>query len=174
MTISLATIVLFTLSPVLAPGSLSRSAIAGMLPFAAIMALASTGQTLVVRQRGLDLSIPGVLSVSAVLVAVTTGGDPAKLPTALGIVIAVALAAGLINGLAITWLDVTPLVATLGVNALLMGLVLQVSDPAHLAVRAGGMVNAVARAGGASVRPDVGCWGTGRWRSSFRPKPMPL
>ena len=61
------TAVLFAASPIIAPGSLSNAAIFSMLPFAAILAIVAVGQTMVVQQRGLDLSVPGAISLAAVL-----------------------------------------------------------------------------------------------------------
>ena len=48
---------------------MSQGALLGMLPFAAVLAIAALGQTLVVQQGGIDLSVPG--SVSLVVVIVT-------------------------------------------------------------------------------------------------------
>jgi ribose transport system permease protein len=53
LSIWLATALLFAVSPLLATGSVSSTALLSMLPFAAILAIASIGQTLVI-QRGLD------------------------------------------------------------------------------------------------------------------------
>lgn len=122
-----ATIVLFAASPLLASGSTSRSAILSMLPFAAILAIAAAGQTLVVQQGGLDLSVPGAISLAAAIVTQVPDGDPGKLVPVLLLVAGVAIVTGLIIGLAVTRLGITPLVATLGVNALLLGTVLQVT-----------------------------------------------
>lgn len=121
----IATAVLFAISPLLAHGSLSHSALMGMLPFAAVLAIAAAGQTLVIQQGGLDLSVPGVISLSAIFVAQYSGGSNGKLGVALLIVAGICVAVGLINGLAITRFGITPLIATLGVNALLTGAVLQ-------------------------------------------------
>ena len=63
-----ATAILFAASPLMAPDSLSQAAIFSMLPFAAISALVAVGQTLVVQQRGLDLSVPGAISLAALAV----------------------------------------------------------------------------------------------------------
>jgi len=121
----IATLVLFAVSPLLAPGSLGSSALLSMLPFAAILAIAAIGQTLVVQQRGLDLSVPGSIALAA---ALTT-----KLPESMGlfpallVIAGAAVATGLIVGLAVTRLGITPLVATLGVNALLLGTVIKVT-----------------------------------------------
>jgi ribose transport system permease protein len=122
-----ATILLFAVSPIVAHGSLSNSALQAMLPFAGILAIAAIGQTLVIQQGGLDLSVPGTFSLGVVLVTVVPGGDPGKLALGLVVVLGVGLAAGLLNGLLVTRLGITSLVATLGMNAVLVGTVLQVT-----------------------------------------------
>lgn len=119
-----ATAVLFLISPLLAPGSTSQAAVLGMLPFAAVLAIAAVGQTLVIQQGGLDLSVPGMISLSAVTVSKMAAGDDDRLLLAVGVVALLAVAAGLVNGLAVTRLGITPLVATLGTNALLLGCLL--------------------------------------------------
>lgn len=123
-----ATIVLILLSPVLARGALNESAVIGMIPFAAILAVAAVGQTLVIQQRGLDLSLPGILSLATVIVTKVPANDPGQLPLALVLVAIAGLVAGLANGLSITRFRITPLVATLGVNALLVGTVLALTS----------------------------------------------
>src|SRR2546422_11763334 len=63
-----ATALLFAASPLLASGSVSNSALLSTLPFAAILAIAAAGQTLVVQQRGLDLSVPGMITLTTIIV----------------------------------------------------------------------------------------------------------
>ena len=123
-----ATLLLILVSPFLASGALSESALLGMIPFAAILAVASTGQTLVIQQRGLDLSLAGMLSLATVIVTKVPANDPDALPFALFLVLLACVVAGLINGIAITRFKITPLVATLGVNALLIGTVLALTS----------------------------------------------
>ncbi|HWI21291.1 MAG TPA: ABC transporter permease [Baekduia sp.] len=122
-----ATALLFGLSPLLAAGSLSSSAILGMLPFAAVLALASVGQTLVVQQRGLDLAVPGTMSLAAVIVTAHAAGHDSRLLPALCLVLLACAATGLVSGVAVTYFGITPLVATLGVNALLLGTIQQIT-----------------------------------------------
>lgn len=129
----LATGLLFLLSVVVAPGSVAPGAVIGMLPFAAILAIAAIGQTLVVQQRGLDLSVPGMITLTTIIVTKVPAGDDAKLPLALGLVVLVAVVAGSISGIAVTRFGITPVVATLGVNALLVGVVLQLTSGASTA-----------------------------------------
>lgn len=122
-----ATALLFLVSPLVAGGSDGTSALRSTLPFAAILAIIGIGQTLVIQQRGLDLSVPGIVSLSAILVTKLSNGTDSGLLTAIIVVIAASALAGLVSGLAVTRLCITPLVATLGVNALLLGTILQIT-----------------------------------------------
>jgi len=119
----IATAVLFAASPIIAPGSLSHAAIFSMLPFAAILAIVAVGQTMVVQQRGLDLSVPGAISLAAVLVTKFPNQANDMVPWAIALTILAGAGIGLINGLAVSLLGIAPFVATLGVNALLLGFV---------------------------------------------------
>lgn len=126
----IATFLLFLLSLVLAPNTVTPNAVLGILPFAALIALAGIGQTLVVQQRGLDLTVAAMISISTILVTKIPNGHDAQLPIALAAVAGVAILAGLISGFAVTRLGITSVVATLGVGALLTGLALQVTGGA--------------------------------------------
>jgi ribose transport system permease protein len=103
-------------------GALTIPSLTSLLPFASILAIAAVGQTLVVQQRGLDFSVAGVFSlatvVSTVVPATYALGDFVGILAAL----VVSAATGLVTGIAVTRLRITPLIATLGVNALLLGL----------------------------------------------------
>jgi ribose transport system permease protein len=118
-----ATAVLFLVSPLIAPGSVGASPVMSMLPFAAVLALAATGQAFVVQQRGLDLSVPGSMSLAALVVTKVANQDNGKVVQAVVLALVAVAVAGLINGLVVTRLRITPIVATLGVNALLLGAV---------------------------------------------------
>jgi ribose transport system permease protein len=120
----IATALLFLVSAVVAPGTATESSLQGMVPFAAILACAAAGQTLVIQQRGLDLSLPGMISLATVLMTKIPAGSNDAILTALVVTLLAAVVAGVINGLAVTRFGITPLVATLGVNALLVGTVL--------------------------------------------------
>lgn len=123
-----ATILLFAVSPLVAPASLGYAPIVGMLPFAAVLAIAAVGQNLVIQQRGLDLSVPGMMAFGAVLAS----GLPQwhGWPPWLAIAAAVVLpgVAGLVNGIVVTRFGVMSLVATLGMNAILLGTVFAISN----------------------------------------------
>ncbi|MER5171131.1 ABC transporter permease [Thioclava sp. GXIMD2076] len=127
-----ALILLLIVGGVAAPSTVTLTALAGLMPFAGITAVTAVGQHLVIQQRGLDISVAGLFSLSAVLV---TALDPAGTSgmTATGLVLlalAVGAGIGLINGLTVTRLGVPPLVVTIAMNSILLGLVLQFSGGA--------------------------------------------
>ena len=103
------------------PSTLKGSALLSMLPFAAILAIAALGQGLTIQQGGLDFSVVGSISMSAALVTGYANGDNSKLFVGILLALVVVAGAGLLNGLAITVLKITPIIATLAVNALLLG-----------------------------------------------------
>jgi ribose transport system permease protein len=120
-------VMLFIVSAIFAPTSVSKGALQGMLPFAAVLAIAALGQTLVVQQGGFDLSIAGSISLTVVICTHEAHGDNSKLLPAVLLALVVAIAAGLLNGTLIGRLGINPIVATLGTNALLYAGVLGLS-----------------------------------------------
>src|SRR6185437_130194 len=122
-TVIVATAGLFVTSGVFASSSLSRGVLLTMLPFASALAIAALGQTLVVMQGGIDLSVAGGLSLYVVILTKYPAGVNGRLLPAIGIALLAAVAAGLVNGFLIGRLRLNPIVATLGTNALLFGAV---------------------------------------------------
>jgi ribose transport system permease protein len=125
--IASATILLFALGAIVAPSSVSHSAIIGMVPFAAVLAIAGLGQLLVVQQGGIDLSVAGGISLAVVVVTHEPDGDSSRLGAAVVMAIGFAIGAGLFNGLLVSRLRLSSIIATLGTNALLYGAVFAVS-----------------------------------------------
>lgn len=123
-TVLVATVALFVASRLFGQTSLSRGVLLTMLPFAAALAIAALGQTLVVMQGGIDLSIAGGLSLYVVILTKYPAGDNARLLPAIGIAFLAAIGAGWLNGFLIGRMRLNPIVATLGTNALLYGAVL--------------------------------------------------
>jgi ribose transport system permease protein len=91
-----------------------------MLPFAGILAIVATGQTVVIQQRGLDMSSVGMLSLAGVLVA-KVGFSCGSLTLAVIATATFGALVGIVNGILVSRVSITPLVATLAVNALLIG-----------------------------------------------------
>jgi ribose transport system permease protein len=125
--IVVATILLFVVSWIVEPQSVRHSSLLGMLPFAAILAIVAVGQTLVIQQGGIDLSVPGMISLTVVIMTRYPNGDSGKVLPALLFAFAAAIAAGLLAGFLVSRVGITAIVTTLGMNALLYGGVLQIS-----------------------------------------------
>lgn len=118
-----ALLVLVLVCAVVEPGTLSNSALLSMLPFAAVLAVASIGQCLTIQSGGMDLSVPGSMTLAAAVVTGYAGRQDGRLLTAVLLALVAVLLGGMLNGLAITVLRIPPIVATLAVNALLVGVV---------------------------------------------------
>ncbi len=86
-----------------------------------ILAVLALGQTYVIMTRGIDLSIGGTMALSsAVCIGLTVYSG---LPVALSILSAVAIGAGvgLVNGLSVTKIGITPLIVTLATLSITRG-----------------------------------------------------
>lgn len=123
----LAVAALLAISPLVASGSVSSTALYSMLPFAAITTLVAVGQTLVIQQGGLDLSVPGAVTLGALIVAKYGGDQSWGLPTAVVVAILGTSLFGLLSGVVVTAFRLPPLVVTIATNALLIGVVQVVS-----------------------------------------------
>lgn len=130
--IAIATLLLFVIGGLVAPQSLGSGSMSGMLPFASVLALVALGQTLVIQQGGIDLSVPGVVSLSAVIVCYFAGSH--GLVPALLYAFGAAAVAGLVSGLLVSKVHVAPIVATIGMNALLYGVNVKISGGTPVAI----------------------------------------
>lgn len=128
VTITVSTVLLFVVSAVVAPSSVSGGVILGMLPFAAVLAIVGLGQMLVVQQGGIDLSVPGAVSLAIVIVSHEPDGVDSRLPAAVLLAVGYAIGAGLLNAFLVGRLGLNSIIATLGTNALLYGAVLGISN----------------------------------------------
>lgn len=126
-TVLVALVVLVVAGVVMAPSSVSTGAVLGMLPFAAVLAIVGLGQMLVVQQGGIDLSVPGAMSLAVVIISHYPTGEDALLLPAFGIALMWAIGAGIINAVLIGYIGLNPIIATLGTNALLFGAILGIS-----------------------------------------------
>jgi ribose transport system permease protein len=123
----LAVAVLFAVSPLIAIGSVSETAIISMLPFAALTAIVAVGQTLVIQQGGLDLSVPGAMTLGALIVAKFGADEDLGLATAIVVAILATSLFGLLSGVVISVFGLPPLVVTSASNALMIGAVQGIS-----------------------------------------------
>jgi ribose transport system permease protein len=91
------------------------------LKIAAFLGIVAAGMMLVILLGHIDLSVPWTLAASAMIA--TAVGGPWAIPIGLGI----GLVVGLINGLGVAFLRVPSMIFTLGVNAVLRGLMVMLT-----------------------------------------------
>ena len=89
--------------------------------FLAILAL---GQGAVIITGGLDLSIPWIIALCAIIVTTLAPGDNEAAIWAVPLSLGVGLAIGLGNGIGVTFFGLPPIVCTLASNAILQGIAL--------------------------------------------------
>lgn len=114
---------LILVAAIWAPETLGKVPLRGMAPFAAVLGIAALGQMLVVMTGGIDLSVPGTMSLAAVLMIGVGAGSDANIGTAIGTALAFAAIVGLVNGILIGGLKLNPLIVTLAVGLIVIGLV---------------------------------------------------
>ncbi|WP_342640090.1 ABC transporter permease [Rhodoligotrophos ferricapiens] len=89
--------------------------------FLAVLAL---GQGAVILTGGLDLSLPWTIGLCGILLAGMVQGSDAALIYALPLVLLIACFIGLVNGIGIVVLGLSPIVMTLATNGILQGIAL--------------------------------------------------
>jgi ribose transport system permease protein len=119
---------LVVLCAIFEPATLKGNAVLAMLPFASILAIAAIGQCLTIQQGGIDFSVAGSITLSAAIVTGHANGDEGQLVGAIAMALIAVMIAGFLNGVAISWLRITPIISTLAVNALLLGAVQTYTD----------------------------------------------
>jgi len=121
---------LLLLGEALSPGFASGQQILRLLIVAALLGIVAAGQNLVILggREGIDLSVGGVVSLSAIIGGnLMNGADSGILPAILGCIAAGAVI-GLFNGLGVTLLRIPPLVMTLGMLGVLQGLLVVIRN----------------------------------------------
>jgi ribose transport system permease protein len=116
----IATGVLLVLCALLAPGTVRLGSLIAMSPFASFLAVVAVGQMLVIRQRGLDMSA-GSMTTLAGLVLAELSGRTGMASFAVIATLLLGLLVGVVNGLLVARVNISPIVATLAVDALLIG-----------------------------------------------------
>jgi ribose transport system permease protein len=117
----LALVALLLVSAVVAPRSLLPSSLAAVLPLAAFLAIAAMGEAIVLMSRGIDLSIPAIVTLSSTIILGFSRGRDADMLVAIVAALAFATAIGLINGLFVAALRLNALIVTLAVGAMTSG-----------------------------------------------------
>jgi len=127
-------IILFLLSGLLPNGygsdlTVAKSQATNILRLAVFLGVIAAGQTLVIisGSEGIDLSSGSVVTLTAILTYVIVNGANEKVLLALLVSLAVGALIGLLNGIGITFLKVSPFVMTLGMAGVVTGAIILIN-----------------------------------------------
>ena len=115
--------VLVVVASIWAPRALSGVALRAVAPYGAVLGIAALGQMLVVMTGGIDLSVPGTMSLAAVIMVGVGDRADERIVLAIAIALAAAAIVGLVNGVLIGGLKLNPLIVTLAVGLIVVGVV---------------------------------------------------
>jgi ribose transport system permease protein len=104
-----------------APKTLGSVPLRAIAPLAAVLAIAALGQMLVIMTGGIDLSVPGTMSLAAVIMVGVGQQSDERIATAILIAIGAAAIVGLVNGILIGGLKLNPLIVTLAIGQIATG-----------------------------------------------------
>ena len=119
----LALLLLLVVASIWAPAALSSVAVRAIAPYGALLGIAALGQMLVIMTGGIDLSVPGTMSLAAVIMVGVGDGSNENIGTAIAVALAAAAAVGLVNGILIGGLKLNALIVTLAVGQIVIGVV---------------------------------------------------
>ncbi len=126
-------IILFILSGLLPNGfgrnfDIAKGQALNILRLSVFLGVIAAGQTLVIisGSEGIDLSVGAVVTLSAIVTYVMVNGQDERILPALAAAILVGATIGLINGIGVSFLQISPLVMTLGMSGVVTGLILVV------------------------------------------------
>lgn len=118
-----AIVILFS---IVTPKFLSWSNGVNILSNITVLGIVALGQTLAIVSGGFDLSVSGTVPLGAVAyVILTNAGVP--IPLAMLIVLGIGIVVGIVNGLLVNRVGISPLIATLGTLSVTGGLALTLS-----------------------------------------------
>lgn len=113
--------ILVLIDAIFLPRSLQRSTLLAISPFAAFLAITAAGQAMVIMARGIDLSVPAVMSLSCAILIGFSAGNDAYLISAVGGALLAAVVVGTINGILIAFFKLNALIVTLAIGAIVTG-----------------------------------------------------
>jgi ribose transport system permease protein len=128
LSVWIALVLLVLVAHVFAPATLSRASFSAVLPLTAFLAITALGEMLIIMTGGIDLSIPGTITLAALVVVGVAGKSDEKLIPAIVAALVVASLAGLLNGVIIGILKLNALIVTLAVGGIVYGIAIAYSS----------------------------------------------
>nr|MBO2500630.1 ABC transporter permease [Acidimicrobiia bacterium] len=119
----LALLLLIGVAAIWAPETLSSVSLRAIAPYGALLGVAALGQMLVVMTGGIDLSTPGTVTLAAAIMVGVGQGSDERIGIAILTAVGVAALIGLVNGLLIGGINLNPLIVTLAMGQVVIGVV---------------------------------------------------
>jgi len=116
-----AVIILYLIFGLISPAMFKSNQIFNMLQVAAFLGTITIGQTIVILTGGIDLSVSGVVTLINIVIASVINGQPELVLPAILICLILAIAVGLVNGVLVSIVKITPLIVTLAMDSILFG-----------------------------------------------------
>jgi len=113
-------LVIVAVGAMVSPNFLTVRNAGNVIAFSSIIALLAVGQFYVILTGGIDLSVGAVLAMSTVVAALLLRTEMNAVPACI-LTLAACGIVGLINGLLIVWLGITPFIATLAMMSMVQG-----------------------------------------------------
>jgi ribose transport system permease protein len=104
-----------------APATLRGPGLSTIAPTGTLLAITALGQMLVIMTGGIDLSVPGTLTLASVVAVGVGNGSNEHTWTAIGAAVLLAALVGLVNGILIGGIGLNPLIVTLAVGQIVLG-----------------------------------------------------
>jgi ribose transport system permease protein len=120
----LAALVLFLIGTLVSGGFASSANVASILTAAALIGIAALGQTFVILGGGIDLSVPYVVTFSAVFLARLADTSNGPLIWAIPLTVVLAGLVGCCSGIGVAYFRISPIIMTLAAGGILSGLLL--------------------------------------------------
>jgi len=127
-------LILIGIGEVLSPGYASAKNMLQLLKLSSFLGIIAVGQTLVILAGGIDLSVAWVLTAAAFAFTTVTQGHAALIVQGLLAALAVGAGVGLVNGVGVARLHISPIVMTLATNSIMQGGTLVVTSGSPLGV----------------------------------------
>ncbi|HEY0857915.1 MAG TPA: ABC transporter permease [Albitalea sp.] len=115
-------VVLLLIGSLYSSSFLSPEYLLQQLKVASFLGVIATGMMIVILLGQIDLSVPWVVAVGAMMATAATGWGPAGQALAIPVGVACGVAIGLVNGAGVAFLRLPSMIVTLAVNAIAQGL----------------------------------------------------
>lgn len=113
-------VAIIVVGQLISPNFLTVRNAGNVIAFSSIIALLAVGQFYVILTGGIDLSVGAVLALSTVISALLLRTDMNAVLASV-LTLAACAAVGLLNGLLVVWLGITPFIATLAMMSMVQG-----------------------------------------------------